>query len=312
MGTVHKLSSGREEITLGQAVDAYLATLGHPEKRGTHRMYATTYKALTAELGVGAILGELTPATLREAFGRRWSGAKPATWGSKRGAVFSLLHYCEEQGWITSAADLGRGIEHRNIPADRARALSRAQIDNLLTRDDISIRERTFWRLLAESAARASEILGLDVADLDLANRRANVRRKGGANDVITWQTGTARLLPRLLKGRKSGPVFLTERRARVPLSPADVDPGTGRARLSYNQAAQIFKEATAGYHGGPWTLHQLRHSALTHAAEDGASTSTLLAYSGHSSVVSLARYARVSPEALARWQAGRDPAARR
>ncbi|MEU4546894.1 hypothetical protein [Nonomuraea dietziae] len=55
-----------------------------------------------------------------------------------------------------------------------------------------------------------------------------------------------------------------------------------------------------------------MRHSALTHAAEDGANTSTLLAYSGHTSVTSLARYARVSPEALARWQEGRDPASRR
>lgn len=55
--------------------------------------------------------------------------------------------------------------------------------------------------------------------------------------------------------------------------------------------------------------MRQLRHSALTHAAEDGANTSTLLSYSGHTSVASLARYARVPPEALARWQAGRDPA---
>lgn len=34
-----------------------------------------------------------------------------------------------------------------------------------------------------------------------------------------------------------------------------------------------------------------------------------LLAYSGHTPVVSLARYARVSPKALRRWQAARDPA---
>jgi integrase len=53
--------------------------------------------------------------------------------------------------------------------------------------------------------------------------------------------------------------------------------------------------------HGGPFTLHQLRHSALTHAAEDGASTLTLMTDSGHTSVQSLARYARVSAEALGR-----------
>jgi hypothetical protein len=62
---------------------------------------------------------------------------------------------------------------------------------------------------------------------------------------------------------------------------------------------------------GGPWTLHQLRHSALTHAAEESASTSTLLAYSGHTSVRSLARYARVSAEVLGSWPAQRGPAER-
>ena len=124
---------------------------------------------------------------------------------------------------------------------------------------------------LYESAARSAEVLRLDVEDLDLANRRAKVTRKGGAVDVIVWQTGTARLLPRLLKGRKSGPLFLTDRRSRVELPPGDIDPASGKARLSYRQAAEIFEEATAGEQGGPWTLHQLRHSALTHDAENGA-----------------------------------------
>jgi integrase/recombinase XerC/integrase/recombinase XerD len=133
------------------------------------------------------------------------------------------------------------------------------------------------------------------------------VQRKGGAADIIVWQTGTARLLPRLLQGRRTGPVFLTHRRARMPLPTADLDPATGRARLSYRRAAEVFGQASGGA-----TLHQLRHSALTHAAEDGANTATLLAYSGHTSVTSLARYARVSPEALARWQQGRDRARRR
>ncbi len=57
------------------------------------------------------------------------------------------------------------------------------------------------------------------------------------------------------------------------------------------------------------WTLHQLRHSLLTHEAEDGTSTPMLLARSRHASVRSLERYARPGPEAVARHA---DPAARR
>jgi integrase/recombinase XerC/integrase/recombinase XerD len=144
----------------------------------------------------------------------------------------------------------------------------------------------------------------VDVEDLDRPNRRARVTRKGGAIDVIVWQTRTARLLPRLLEGRASGPVFVTNRRARVELPPCDLDE-RGRARLSYQQAEAVFRKYSDGK-----TPHQLRHSKLT-SSEDGTSTPMLLALSGHTSVRSLARYARVSAEALQRHQAERDPSCR-
>jgi integrase/recombinase XerD len=60
------------------------------------------------------------------------------------------------------------------------------------------------------------------------------------------------------------------------------------------------------------WTLHRLRHSALTHDAEDGTSTPMLLARSRHASVRSLERYARPGVDSVARHVAERDPAARR
>jgi len=142
------------------------------------------------------------------------------------------------------------------------------------------------WTLAYESAARASELLGLDVGDLDLANRRGVVTSKGGAREWVTWQTGTARLLPRLLKGRRSGPMFTTHVPPRVVVAVLDQAPD-GTARLSYRRAEELFKAATGA------TLHQLRHSALTHLAEDGASAPMLMTKSRHRSIASLARYAR-------------------
>jgi integrase len=87
------------------------------------------------------------------------------------------------------------------------------RVVQLLTRD-ISLRERTLRWMLYETAARSAEVLALDVEDLDLPNRVAKVRRKGGTIDVIVWQIGTVRFLPRLLEGHKSDPVFVDERRA--------------------------------------------------------------------------------------------------
>lgn len=124
----------------------------------------------------------------------------------------------------------------------------------LLTLPHLPLRERTLWRMLYETAARAEEVLGLDVAELDLRNRRAKMYRKGG-------------------------------------------------------RAAECFAVATEALPGGPRTLHQLRHSALSHSAEDGANTSTLLALSGHTSVVSLPATRGCLRR---RWPAGGQPATRR
>ncbi len=309
MGTGRRLSQRAEAPTLGEAIAAYLATLDHPENAGTRRVYASTLRQLREHLGAELPVAALDePATATRLVGfiaDRWGSSAPATFNRNLDAIRAAVGYWHDQDWL--ATDPTRSVRRRGRAPDRTRALSRAAIGALLAREDVGLRERVLWRLLYETAARAAEVLALDVEDLDLRNRCAKVRRKGGAADTIVWQTATARLLPRLLRGRTSGPVFVTGRRARVELPPSDLDPATGRARLSYRRAAELFGQATGGA-----TLHQLRHSALTHAAEDGANTATLLAYSGHTSVASLARYARVSPQALARWQARRDPAARR
>lgn len=48
------------------------------------------------------------------------------------------------------------GIGRRRRPADRF--LDRARIGQLLTRDDITLRERALWRMLYETAARSAKV----------------------------------------------------------------------------------------------------------------------------------------------------------
>jgi integrase len=300
--TVHPISQA-PGITLGRAADAYLATLPGAEQAGTRRVYGQVLRQVTAGLGAETPL-DIDAEAFADWFSRQWGDRSPARWNVALDAIRSAVAYWQRQGW--AGADPSRMLVRRKPRPNRSRALDRAEVEQLLTREDIALRERTLWRMAYETAARSGELLGLNVEDLDLANRKAKVRRKGGAIDIIAWQTGTARLLPRLLKSRKTGPVFVTERKARVQLAPSDLDP-SGHARLSYQQAEAIFKTASGGR-----TLHQLRHSALSHDAEDGTGTPMLMARSGHTSVRSLAIYARVSAEALVRHQAERDPARRR
>jgi integrase len=55
-------------------------------------------------------------------------------------------------------------LKRRKPRPDRARALSQAEVEQMLTaRENISLRERTLWRMLYETAARSAEVLALNV-----------------------------------------------------------------------------------------------------------------------------------------------------
>jgi integrase len=195
MGTVRRLAPAAGDVTLGRAVDAYLATLPGAEHASTRRTYGRILRRVVTEFGAETSPDEIGAGRFAEWFGSQWVGRSPSTWNVSLDAVRSAVTYWQRQGWL--AADFSRMLVRRRPRPDRARALSRSEVDQLLTRTDISLRERTFWWMLYETAARSAEVLALDVGDLDLPNRCARVRRKGGAIDIVVWQTGTARLLPR-------------------------------------------------------------------------------------------------------------------
>ena len=291
-------------LTLGDAVSAYLATLDHPESRNTARQYGLTLRRLARDLGDGQDVAAVTAGQLSAWVTQAWGDCKPATWNAGRTCLRSAWAWFAAEGW--AAPGVTEGIARRKVAASRDRAIPRDVLDALLADQRIALRERTLWRLLAESAAREAEVLGLDVQDLDMPHNRAKVVRKGGAADVIVYRSGTAMLLPRLLKRRKSGPVFVTNRKAPAGTPLRDVAPG-GWGRLSARQAQAIFRRATENYPGGPYVLHSIRHRAATDAAEEGASAVMLMALGGWENVKSVARYARPSTDALAAWQAGRD-----
>ena len=139
------------------------------------------------------------------------------------------------------------GVERRREHLNATRAVPRPAIDRALTRRDVPLREKTLWRMLYETAARASEVLALNIEDPGLDARRAPVRSKGGGTEWICWGSGTAHLLPRLIRGRLAGPVFGSERRPGPARRPAagDLCPVTGRARLGYDRARILFTRHT-------------------------------------------------------------------
>ncbi len=115
---------------------------------------------------------------------------------SGSGGAFNI----HEQDWIGDPTAVLAGLdrEHQPKPTDKRQSLE----------------DRTLWSMLYSTAARADEVLRLDVEDLDRANRRARTIRKGGKEDDLLYDIRTARMLGQLLGRRRTGPVFLSTRRA--------------------------------------------------------------------------------------------------
>jgi integrase/recombinase XerD len=291
-------------------VDAFLGHLREQRApESTLATYGRSLRRLVAAMTPDMAVADLeADETLAKWFKQRYTGAAPTYWNKERAALQAAAGWWREKNWLAGdpLADVGRLRE----PRDETRALTVSEVQWLLSLR-APLRERTYWTVLYETAARAEEILCLDIEDLDMPNRRGKVVSKGGATEWVYWQTGAAVLLPRLIAGRAAGPVFLASRRPNHAVALSDLCPVTGRARLSYRRAAALFAEHTAAM--GGWVLHQLRHSALTHDAARGTSLPMLAARSRHrGGLRSVGRYTQLGSEVVARHVAGIDPAARR
>ncbi|WP_327073631.1 hypothetical protein OG196_19600 [Kitasatospora purpeofusca] len=185
---------------------------------------------------------------LRTAVDRRRTGTDPRTLNRELSTLRAALAWWRARGWIgTDPAD---GLRPLPLPSpapgtgpltpDELRALFALRVP---------LREQLLWRLLHESGAPVETVLALDVDDLDLPHRRTHP-----SAPPLTWQAGTARLLPLHLAGRTAGPLLLTDRRAPAATPAADRCPHTHRARLSYRRAAELFTT-----HAPDRTLRQLR-----------------------------------------------------
>ena len=107
-------------------------------------------------------------------------------------------------------------LTSRRETRDQTKALPYQDLEALWSRRDIDLREKALWRMLYETAARAGEVLALNVEGLDLPRKRAVIIGKGGHQECVFWASGAARLLFRYLAGRRGGLVFLTHRQPNV------------------------------------------------------------------------------------------------
>ncbi|MFF7329833.1 hypothetical protein [Streptomyces sp. NPDC008150] len=211
---------------------------------------------------------------LRRGLTDRAESAEPRTLKRELACLRTAISWWRARGWISAdpAERLTLPPPAPRIQLTPATTAVAAPSDPERARAALGLpaplRELALWHLLHESGAPVERILALDIGDLDLPTRRTRT----GTAAPLSWGSGTARLLPLLLAGRTAGPVFVTGRRAPQATPAADLCPLTGRGRLSYRRAAELFTAATAPLDptGRGWTLLALRSRGRDRRHEPG------------------------------------------
>lgn len=169
----------------------------------------------------------------------------------------------------------------------------------------LGLRDRAMLECLYATAMRRGELVGLELADVDLPRRYLTLRETKNRWDrvVPTGERAAAwlaeyldRSRPQLVIGEDPGAVFLAANGERL-----------GVKWLS----AQVHHYLDASGVGKPGSCHLFRHSAATLMLEGGADVRYVQELLGHRNLSSTHLYTRVAPERLAAVHAACHPGAR-
>ncbi|HUG84122.1 MAG TPA: site-specific tyrosine recombinase [Euzebya sp.] len=168
--------------------------------------------------------------------------------------------------------------------------LSQAQVDDLLTQAQGdtpgALRDAAMLELLYSAGLRISELIDLDVDDVDLVDLTVRCMGKGSRERVVPVGRLAARTVRTwLLEGRPAmapdGPTLFCNTRG---------------GRLSRQGGWKIVKRhADAAGLGDKVSPHTLRHSFATHLVEGGADIRVVQELLGHSSVNTTQVYTHTS-----------------
>ena len=125
MGTVRRLAPAAGDVTLGQAAEVYLVTLGGAEQASTRRTYGRILRQVVAEFGAETAPDEVDAGRFADWFGSQWAGRAPSTWNVSLDAVRSAAAHWQRHGWL--AADFSRMLVRRKPRPDRGRAPRRGR-----------------------------------------------------------------------------------------------------------------------------------------------------------------------------------------
>jgi integrase/recombinase XerC len=255
----------------------------------------------------GARVEDLDLATLRSWLAHnRTRGAGRATIARRAAAARSFTRWLRRSG--LTAEDVGLRLvspkAHRTLPEVLAPDQARAVVDSAAGAEDpVGLRDAVVLELLYASGIRVSELVGLDIDDVDRGRRLLSVFGKGRKERNVPYGAPAERALDAwLTRGR---PALATDRSGPALLL------GVRGGRLDPREARRTVHTAVTAAPGAPDIVpHGLRHSVATHVLEGGADLRLVQELLGHASLATTQLYTHVTVDRLRAVHARAHPRA--
>jgi integrase/recombinase XerD len=214
-------------------------------------------------------------------------------------AVRSLHRYLAFEGVVDH--DAGADVETPRTPAGLPKALSEAQVDDLLDGlagdDPTVLRDRALLEVLYGTGVRIGELVGLSLADVDLDGALLRAFGKGRKERIVPIGAGARHALEHWYdRGRPAFVPAVWKRRG----DQEAVFLNRRGGRLTRQGAWLVVKQRAEAAGLGPivWP-HVLRHSCATHMLDHGADIRAVQELLGHASISTTQVYTKVSTERL-------------
>jgi integrase/recombinase XerC len=167
-----------------------------------------------------------------------------------------------------------------------------AQLVEATGDDPVTVRDRALVELLYATGIRVSELVGLDIEDVDPGRRTVRVLGKGATERVVPYGVPAGEAIRDWLEHGRPALVG--------PRSPTALFLGRRGGRLDPRQAREAVYRLLDRVDGAPaMGPHGLRHSAATHLLDGGADLRSVQELLGHATLTSTQIYTHVSVERL-------------
>ncbi len=251
-------------------------------------------------------IGEIDHLAVRGYIGSLYKKEKKSSIGRKLSSIRSFFDFMIKKGYLENnpARMVSIPKPEKVLPSFISVDEAFALMDKPKGPSVTSLRDRAILETLYSCGLRVSELVGLDMDNINLRDSILRVIGKGNKERIVPIGEKAVRAIEEYLKVRgqvvkgSRGRVDYLESSNPRTLEPLFINLRGGR--LTQRSVERFLKKYTAGIASGKKvTPHSLRHTFATHLLDNGADLRGIQEMLGHASLSTTQKYTHLSMERL-------------